>query len=49
MTQAKQAYTPSMASAVVKARTGKDWAGGFEALDKASTAKRGTASGATSC
>lgn len=39
MTGAKQAHTPSVANAAVKAKTGKDWAGWFEALDKAGAAK----------
>ena len=31
----RQAYVPSMSGATVKAKTGKDWAGWFRALDKA--------------
>ena len=31
----RQAYVPSMSDATVEAKTGKDWAGWFRALDKA--------------
>jgi Domain of unknown function (DUF4287) len=31
----RQAYVPSMSGATVKAKTGKDWAGWFHALDQA--------------
>jgi hypothetical protein len=34
-----QAYVPTMSDAAVKAKTGKDWAGWFGALDKAGAAK----------
>jgi len=34
-----QAYVPSMSDAAVKAKTGKDWAGWFGALDKAGATK----------
>jgi hypothetical protein len=34
-----QHYVPNMSDAAVKARTGKDWAGWFGALDKAGAAK----------
>ncbi len=34
-----QAYVPSMSNAVVKAKTGKDWAGWFGALDEVGAAK----------
>lgn len=34
-----QAYVPNMSDAAVKAKTGKDWAGWFGALDKAGAAK----------
>jgi hypothetical protein len=34
-----KAYVPSMSDATVKARTGKDWAGWFGALDAAGAAK----------
>jgi hypothetical protein len=33
------AYVPAMSDASVKAKTGKDWAGWFAALDKAGAAK----------
>jgi hypothetical protein len=39
MTEKVQAYVPSMSGAAVKAKTGKDWAGWFGALDKAGAAK----------
>jgi hypothetical protein len=39
MTEKEQAYVPSMSGAAVKAKTGKDWAGWFGALDKAGAAK----------
>jgi hypothetical protein len=35
----EQAYVPSMSGAAVKAKTGKDWAGWFGALDKAGAAE----------
>jgi hypothetical protein len=34
-----KAYVPSMSDAAVRAKTGKDWAGWFGALDKAGAAK----------
>jgi len=39
MAKMGQAYFPSMSDAAVKAKTGKDWAGWFGALDKAGAAK----------
>jgi hypothetical protein len=39
MAPKKQTYVPSMADAAVKAKTGKDWAGWFAALDKAGAAQ----------
>jgi hypothetical protein len=39
MAAREQAYVPSMSDATVKAKTGKDWAGWFGALDKAGAAK----------
>jgi hypothetical protein len=39
MTEKVHDYVPSMADAAVKAKTGKDWAGWFGALDKAGAAK----------
>jgi len=39
MAKKEQAYFPSMSDAVVKAKTGKNWAGWFGALDKAGAAK----------
>ena len=35
----RQTYVPSMSDATVKAKTGKDWAAWFGALDKASATK----------
>jgi len=35
----KKAYVPSMSDESVKARTGRDWPGWFETLDKAGAAK----------
>jgi hypothetical protein len=40
MTSKRQAYVPSMSDATVRAKTGKDWAGWFAALDKAGARKR---------
>jgi len=41
MAEHGHAYLPSMSDAVVKAKTGKNWAGWFGALDKARAAKLG--------
>jgi hypothetical protein len=41
MAAAQRRYVPSMSDEAVKARTGKDWAGWFGALDTAGAAKLG--------
>jgi hypothetical protein len=41
MTTKVQAYVPATSDAAVKAKTGKDWAGWFDTLDKAGAAKQG--------
>jgi hypothetical protein len=41
MAKRTKAYVPSMADATVKAKTGKNWAAWFGALDKAGAAKLG--------
>ena len=44
-----QDYVPNMSDAAVKAKTGKDWAGWFGALDKAGAAQAQASADRASC